>query len=216
MRLRHIPEADDAILAHNKCIKNPEKYYSSWSNLFGNDNPIHIEIGMGKGHFIIEMARLHPDINFIGIERYSSVLYRATQKYDVLEEKPANLYFILCDAKDLTSFFAPGEVSVIYLNFSDPWPKKRYAKRRLTSPIFLSIYSKLLTSGSLIQFKTDNRGLFEYSLETFAKSPVFDLCCISFDLHNDEELSKGNVMTEYEEKFSALGNPIFMLVAKKY
>ena len=216
MRLRHIPEADDAILAHHKCIKNPEKYYNSWSDLFGNNNPIHIEIGMGKGQFLIEMALLHPDINFIGIERYSSVLYRATQKYDSLEEKPSNLFMILSDAKELASYFAPGEVSVIYLNFSDPWPKKRYAKRRLTSPVFLSIYSQLLSSGSEIQFKTDNRGLFEYSLKTIAESPLFDLCHISFDLHHDETMNDGNVMTEYEEKFSALGNPIYKLTAKKY
>ena len=200
MRLRNIPGADDAILNSEYCIKNPEEQKGHWQDCFDKVQPLHIEIGMGKGRFIMDMAAAHPDINYLGIERYSSVLLRALQK---MEETPMpNLRFICMDAADVTEVFAKDEVSRIYLNFSDPWPKDRHAKRRLTSREFLARYEKILKKEGTVEFKTDNRGLFEFSLEEVRDSD-WNLEVCTFDLHHDEELVKGNVMTEYEEKFSS-------------
>ena len=170
---------------------------------------------MGKGQFILNMAKAHPEINFIGIERYSSVLLRALEKYDTEEfENLENIRFICMDAREIEAVFAPAEVDKIFLNFSDPWPKARHAKRRLTSTEFLARYEKVLVENGRVEFKTDNRGLFEFSLEEVRESD-WNLEVCTFDLHHDEELVKGNVMTEYEEKFSSMGNPICKMVIKQ-
>ena len=182
-----------------------------WRELFGNDHPIHIEIGMGKGRFLMDMATLHPEINYVGIEKYSSVLLRGIQKQEELQLP--NVMFIRMEAEYITEVFAKDEVDRIYLNFSDPWPKDRHAKRRLTSSRYRELYAALLPSGSPLEFKTDNIGLFEYSLEEFKADPNFELTVVTDDLHNDPVLSAGNIMTEYEEKFSSMGNPIHKLIA---
>lgn len=181
-----------------------------WHELFDNDNPIHIEIGMGKGQFIMELARRNPDINYIGIEKYSSVLVRALEKRE-LEPEMTNLYFIRMDAEYITDVFDTNEVDRIYLNFSDPWPKDRHAKRRLTSTHFLGLYDQLLAPEGRVIFKTDNRGLFDFSLEQVPEAGWI-LENYTYDLHNSE-YNKGNIMTEYETKFSAMGTPINRLVA---
>ena len=177
----------------------------TWHTLFGNNNPIHIEIGMGKGKFIHTMAKLHPDINYVGIEKYSSVLLRAIQKME--EEELPNLKFLRMDAEDIATVFAPGEVDRIYLNFSDPWPKDRHARRRLPSREFLARYDVILKKEGRIAFKTDNRDLFDFAVEELEPAG-WKAEVITYDLHGDEKLMEGNVMTEYEEKFSAMGNPI--------
>ena len=213
MRLRHIPEADDYIHQSPFCISNPEEMKGKWSSIFPSSQPLYIEIGMGKGRFITGMAKAHPENNYLGLEYYSSVLLRAAQKLDEMEEKPENLFLICRDAALLNEFFIPGELSGIYLNFSDPWPKDRHAKRRLTSSRYRELYAALLPSGSPLEFKTDNSGLFEYCLEEFKADPNFELTVVTDDLHNDPVLSAGNIMTEYEEKFSSMGNPIHKLIA---
>lgn len=209
MRLRNIKGADDVIAANPFVIKNPEENKGKWNEVFGNNNPIHIEIGMGKGKFIMELARLNPHINFIGIERYSSVLLRALQKHQ--ETELTNLYFLCIDAATVDEIFAPEEIEKIYLNFSDPWPKDRHAKRRLTSRGFLQTYDKILKKDGRLEFKTDNTGLFEFSLEE-TKEAGWKIAQHTFDLHKDEVMNQGNVMTEYEEKFSTMGNPIHKMI----
>ena len=181
----------------------------TWKEIFGNDNPIHIEIGMGKGRFIHTMAKGHPKINYVGIEKYSSVLLRAIQKME--QEELANLKFLRMDAENITEVFAPGEVDKIYLNFSDPWPKDRHAKRRLPSKEFLARYDVIMKADGRLEFKTDNRELFEFAVEEL-KPAGWKAEMITRDLHGDERLLRGNVMTEYEEKFSAMGNPIYKYV----
>ena len=209
MRLRNIPGADDAILNSEYCIKNPEEQKGHWQDCFETAQPLHIEIGMGKGRFIMELAKQNPDINYIGIERYSSVLLRGLQKRAQLELN--NIYFMCIDAKNMADYFAPGEVDKIYLNFSDPWPKVRHAKRRLTSRQFLERYDKILAPEGTEEFKTDNRPLVEFSLEE-VKEAGWVLDASTFDLHHDAKLMEGNVMTEYEEKFSRAGNPIHKMI----
>ena len=212
MRLRNIPGADAAITESVYCIKSPETHKGHWQEIFPSQQPLHIEIGMGKGRFMMDLAAAHPDINYLGIERYSSVLLRALQK---MEENPLpNLFFICMDAADVAEVFDHGEVDRIYLNFSDPWPKARHAKRRLTSREFLKRYEQVLKKEGTVEFKTDNRGLFEFSLEEVKESD-WNLEVCTFDLHHDEELVKGNVMTEYEEKFSSMGNPICKMVIRQ-
>ena len=191
MRLRNIPGADEAILNSEYCIKEPESKKGNWQSVFSSTQPLHIEIGMGKGRFIMDMAAAHPDINYLGIERYSSVLLRALQK---MEETPMpNLKFICMDAADVTEVFAKDEVSRIYLNFSDPWPKDRHAKRRLTSTEFLSRYEKVLPPQGLVEFKTDNTPLFDFSLEQ-VKEAGWTLQAFTYDLHHNKELNKENIM----------------------
>lgn len=215
MRLRNIPRAEGTIQAHHAVIKRPEAQRGCWQQVFGNKHPIYIEIGMGKGRFIMEMAKLHPDINFIGIERYSSVLLRAIEKYDTEEYKELkNVRFVCMDARCVEDVFAENEVARIYLNFSDPWPKDRHAKRRLTSRQFLERYDQILAPEGRVEFKTDNRELFEFSLEE-AGEAGWTVLASTFDLHHDEELMRGNVMTEYEEKFSSMGNPIHKMIAAR-
>ena len=211
MRLRNIPGAKDAIESSPYVIHEPAQNKGRWNEIFKNNHPIHIEVGMGKGRFIMDMARLHPDRNFVGIEMYDSVLLRAVQKRELLEEDLPNLYFIRMDARNLPDVFEKGEVDKIYLNFSDPWPKERHAKRRLTSRRFLERYDKILAPEGTVEFKTDNRPLFEFSLEE-VKEAGWVLDASTFDLHHDAKLMEGNVMTEYEEKFSRAGNPIHKMI----
>lgn len=180
-----------------------------WDEVFGNENPIRVEIGMGKGTFLMRMAKAFPDINFVGIEKYSSVLLRAIQKQE--EEALSNVRFIRMDAEYIEDVFAAGEVDRIYLNFSDPWPKEKHAKRRLTSRQFLARYDKILKSGGQVEFKTDNDGLFAFSLEE-APEAGWKIMQQTFDLHHEPALNEGNIMTEYEEKFSLLGNKIHKMI----
>ena len=213
MRLRNIPRARETIQAHPAVVKNPELQKGCWAQVFGNGRPVRIEIGMGKGRFIMNMAKAHPEYNFIGIERYSSVLLRAVEKYDTEEFRElTNVRFICMDAMEISDVFAPGEVERIYLNFSDPWPNARHARRRLTSKEFLARYERVLKEDGLLEFKTDNTGLFEFSLEQIEEAG-WTLLAHTYDLHHNEELNQGNIMTEYEEKFSAKGNPINKLIA---
>ena len=214
MRLRNIPRADDTLQAHFTVIKNPKEFRGNWTSVFGNDRPIRIEIGMGKGRFLMDMAVLHPEINYIGIEMYDSVLLRAVQKREKLETELKNLFFIRMDARQLPEVFAEGEVDRIYLNFSDPWPKDRHAKRRLTSHEFLARYEKILKKDGTLEFKTDNKDLFDFSLEEMKNAEGWELTAFTYDLHHDVVLSEGNVMTEYEEKFSSIGNPICKMEAR--
>lgn len=212
MRLRNIKGSKEFIEASPYVIQEPEKLKGKWSSLFHNNHPIHIEIGMGKGQFIHELAAANPDINYIGIEMYSSVLYRALEKR--AETELENLFFLRFDAKYLADIFDLGEVSRIYLNFSDPWPKDRHAKRRLTSAGFLAIYNEILTSDGFIQFKTDNRDLFDFSVETVKESALWNINEITYDLHHSEFL-EGNIMTEYESRFVAEGKPICRFVISR-
>lgn len=212
MRLRNIPGADEAIADSPHCIQEPMAEKGRWHLIFGNENPIHIEIGMGKGQFIMKLAKEHPDINYIGIERYSSVLLRALQKMEI--EPLPNIRFLCMDASIITEVFDKEEVAKIYLNFSDPWPKERHAKRRLTSRQFFERYDKILAGNGVVEFKTDNDDLFAFSMEEVAEAG-WTLDAHTFDLHHDPVLSEGNVMTEYEEKFSSLGHPIHKLIARR-
>ncbi len=209
MRLRHIRGAEETIAASPYVVQEPKMQKGRWEEVFGNKNPIYIEVGMGKGRFIMELARLHPENNYIGIERYSSVLLRALQKMEEMELP--NIRFMCVDAKELGEMFEKGEVSQIYLNFSDPWPKDRHAKRRLTSPEFMKVYQQILAEDGRVEFKTDNKGLFEYSLEAIPEAG-WKITEKTFDLHNSP-MAEGNVMTEYEMKFSSEGQPICKLVA---
>lgn len=216
MRLRNIPRAGEVIAAHPTAVKNETDYKGKWKELFGNDNPIHIEIGMGKGQFILTLAKQNPDINYIGIERYSSVLLRALEKYDTEEFAGLpNVKFVCMDANDIAEVFEFGEVEKIYLNFSDPWPKARHARRRLTSSQFFERYDKVLVQEGTVEFKTDNRALFDFSVEELGESKVWEMIACTYDLHHDEKMNEGNVMTEYEAKFSSMGNPIHKLIARR-
>lgn len=204
MRLRNITGSREAIAENEFVIQNPEAYKGKWNVLFGNDNNLHVEIGSGKGRFLITLAKQNPNINFIGIEKYSSVLLRALQKRN--EEQLSNIYFLRYDAEYLTEIFDKDDISRIYLNFSDPWPKDRHAKRRLTSRQFLSKYDGCLKKEGEIIVKTDNQSLFDFTLEE-VKESGWKLKNVTRDLHNSEFV-EGNVMTEYEERFVGLGNPI--------
>lgn len=210
MRLRNIKGAEEFIANSIYVVQNPEEYRGKWNTFFENENPLHIEIGMGKGKFIHTLAAQNPAVNYIGIEMYSSVLYRAIEKRQ--ETDLPNLYFIRMDAKNLRDVFDPSEIERIYLNFSDPWPKERHAKRRLTSPLFLEIYDNILGKDGVVCFKTDNRSLFDYSLETIQDTSPWQLKDVTYDLHHSP-FATHNIMTEYEEKFSSKGMPIHRLVA---
>ena len=210
MRLRNVPGARDVMAANEYVFTEPEGMAGTWSQVFGNSNPIHIEIGMGKGRFITTLASMNPDINYVGIEKYSSVLLRAVEKQDELNLP--NLRFIRMDAENITSVFGKEEVDRIDLSVSDPWPKDRHAKRRLTSRQFFARYDEILKSTGRVEFKTDNRPLFDFSVEEVNEAG-WKLSVCTYDLHNDEKLMEGNVMTEYEERFSSQGNPICKLVA---
>lgn len=212
MRLRNVPGARETIIENQFSIQQPEQMKGKWAEVFQNDHPIHIEVGMGKGQFIIEMARRNPEVNYIGIEKYSSVLVRAVEKLEDFEQD--NLRLIRMDAENIEEVFDKDEVDRIYLNFSDPWPKDRHAKRRLTSTRFLERYNNILTPEGRVMFKTDNKDLFDFSLEQVEEAGWI-LENHTYDLHHSE-YNEGNVMTEYEEKFSAKGNPICCLVAYRH
>lgn len=213
MRLRNIPRAESTIQAHAAVIHHVEEAKGNWKKIFENENPVHIEIGMGKGQFLLNMAAAHPDINFVGIERYSSVLLRAIEKFDQEEFRELkNIRFICMDATTIDQVFAPEEVDKIYLNFSDPWPKARHAKRRLTSKEFLKRYEDVLVKEGKVEFKTDNTELFNFSLEQVEEAG-WVLLAHTYDLHHNQEMNQGNIMTEYEAKFSAKGQPINKLIA---
>ena len=213
MRLKNVPGSREAVAASDFVITDPDTKKGSWAKeVFGNNNPVHIEIGMGKGKFITKLATLNPDISYVGIEKYSSVLIRALEK---MEETPlSNLRFIRMDAEDIETVFAKGEVDRIYLNFSDPWPKDRHAKRRLPSGRFLGRFANIISDEGTIEFKTDNRQLFDFALEE-AEPAGWRILARTFDLHNDPSMNEGNIMTEYEEKFSAMGNPIYKYIIER-
>lgn len=209
MRLRNVKNKEEILKNTTYLLTNPEEYKSIWNKLFGNNHKLYIEVGMGKGDFIIENAKRYPDINFIGIEKYDSVIARAIEKAN-LEELP-NLKLVRMDANHIEEAFS-NEVDLIYLNFSDPWPKKRHAKKRLTSEIFLSKYANIFTGDNKIIMKTDNTGLFEYSLESLSQYGYI-IEKVSLDLHNSD--IDNNIETEYEKKFSSKGNNIYYLEVKK-
>lgn len=211
MRLRNVSGSKEMIAADDYVIHNPEEYKGKWHDLFGNSAPIHVEIGMGKGRFLMELAVKNPQINFIGIEKYSSVLLRALEKRR--ETKINNLYFIRFDAEYITGIFDKNEIARIYLNFSDPWPKDRHAKRRLTSRQFLGKYEQILKAEGEVVFKTDNRILFDFSV-TEAVEAGWHLQDVTYDLHHNE-YAADNVMTEYEMKFTSEGKPIYKLTARR-
>lgn len=210
MRLRRKPGAPAKIAEYSQYIANtPEEWIGNWHKRFKNDHPIHIEVGTGKGRFITEMAKCHPEINYIGIELQESVIVVALDK--LIEEDLPNLQLLHVNGGSLTQYFAKGEVDQVYLNFSDPWPKSRHEKRRLTSPSFLKNYEEVLIQEGEIHFKTDNQGLFEYSLSSFSKYGMI-LEQVWLDLHESD--FEGNIMTEYEEKFSSRGQRIYRVVVK--
>ena len=206
MRLRNKPWAEDYLNDHQDLVvPNPEDYKGRWNELFGNDNPLHIEVGTGKGQFITGMAKANPNINYIGIELFDSVIVIAAKKA-VDSGQPENLRLLNVNGSKLEEYFAKGDVDRVYLNFSDPWPKTRHAKRRLTHANFLKLYEHVLIDNGEIHFKTDNRGLFEFSLMSLTDYGM-KLNLVSLDLHNDDV--EDNIMTEYEEKFSSRGSRIF-------
>ncbi len=209
MRLRNVTGSREVIAACDYVIHNPQECRGLWHEVFGNGHPIRIEIGMGKGRFIMDLARQNSDINYVGIEKYSSVLIRGIQK---LEADPlSNLYFIRMEAEEITSVFAEDEIDRIYLNFSDPWPKDRHAKRRLPSREFLRRYDEILIPDGVIEFKTDNHDLFQFALEELEPAG-WKIVQMTEDLHHNAQMMKGNVMTEYEERFSSKGNPIYKYI----
>ena len=248
MRLRHKKNAEEDVLKSPVClnlkvsidVKQNRNFINPISlfDIFGNDHPTHLELGMGKGRFITEMSIKNNDINFIGIEKSATIVAKAIDNlknaniqdvnldnideensisdnslsYDLISQFP-NLRFLCADIKYLDAIFMPNSIDKIYLNFSDPWPKKRHERRRLTHNTFLSIYEKLLKENSLIEFKTDNVDLFNFSLDEI-KNSNFELLEFTYDLHNDKKLNEGNIMTEYEMKFSEKGNKICKLIAK--
>lgn len=212
MRLRNVPGSREAIAESALAVNEPQLLKGRWKEEFGNDYPIRIEIGMGKGKFITQLAMENPEVNYIGIEKYSSVLIRAIEKCENIEVP--NLRFIRMEAEYICEVFDKGEVDRIYLNFSDPWPKDRHAKRRLTSKQFFERYDVILKKDGVVEFKTDNDLLFQFSLEQVPEAG-WNLAAQTWDLHHDSEMVKGNVMTEYESKFSAMGNPIHKLIADR-
>lgn len=212
MRLKNIPRADSVVHTSPFVVQNPEQQKGCWHEVFQNNHPIRLEVGTGKGHFLLTLAEQNPDINYVGLEKYSSALLRGVEIQN--EKQFPNLRFIRGDAELLTEYFGEGEVDRIYLNFSDPWPKDRHAKRRLPSHWFLARYDVILKEGGQIEFKTDNRPLFDFALE---EAPLggFEVAECTFDLHHDPKMNEGNVMTEYEMKFSALGTPICKCILRR-
>lgn len=210
MRLRNKPWAKEKIEQYPQyVVSEPEQYKGKWNKVFEKDQPLHIEIGTGKGRFITEMAKAHPETNYLGIEMQESVIVSALDR--LIDAELPNCKLLNINAVNLSQFFSKGEVSRVYLNFSDPWPKTRHEKRRLTYKTFLDMYKEILIDEGEIHFKTDNQGLFEYSLISFSEYGLL-LKYVSLDLHNSD--FEGNIMTEYEEKFSEKGNRIYRCEVK--
>lgn len=210
MRVRNKPEALSKLAQYPQyVVTNPADYKGKWQTQFPKEQPLHIEVGSGKGRFINEMAKAHPEINYIGIEMNKNVLVNALDK--LIESDVPNLKLLLVDGRDLGEYFADGEVNQLYLNFSDPWPKKRHEKRRLTYCTFLKTFESILQDMGEIHFKTDNQKLFEYSLCSFSQYGMV-LKQVWLDLHHSD--FEGNIMTEYEEKFSSKGQPIYRVEAQ--
>ena len=209
MRQRNVKNKEEIMNNSSYLIINPKEYIGTWNKLFENNNPIHVEIGTGKGNFIINKAISNPDINFIGIEKFDSIIARCLQK---IPEDIPNLKIVRLNALEIEEVFKK-EIDTLYLNFSDPWPKKKWHKRRLTSEMFLKKYESIFKKEKHIIQKTDNRDLFEYSIISYSNNG-YTIENISLDLHNSE--IEGNIMTEYEEKFSSKGNNIYYIeVIKK-
>lgn len=207
MRLRNKPWAEDFITAHpHIVIPNPQDYRGNWGEVFQNKNPLHIEVGTGRGQFVTEMARANPGINYLGIELYDSVIVSALE--NAIEAGLPNLKLLKVNGEHSAKFFQKNDVSRVYLNFSDPWPKIRHARRRLSHENFLKLYESFLIDNGEVHFKTDNRELFEFSLISMSEYGML-LKYLSLDLHVNQP--KDNIMTEYEEKFSAKGHPIYRL-----
>lgn len=210
MRVRNKPWAQPFMDAHSELVvQNPADYLGKWQDRFEKAQPLQVEVGMGKGQFIIGMAKAHPDINFIGLEIQKSVVAIAAK--NAVDEQLPNLQLVYGEGESVTTYFATGEVDQVFLNFSDPWPKTRHEKRRLTYKSFLAEYEQILKAHGTVELKTDNMGLFEYSLYSLNNYGMsFD--GVWLDLHNSPE-NEGNVQTEYEQKFSELGQPIYKMKA---
>ena len=222
MRLRHIPGSEDKVENSIYCIhpviENDKYQKIDIKNIFRNDNPLCLELGMGKGQFISTLATKNRNINYIGIERYSSVMLKAFESYeniylDNIDDDNINLKFLCVDVRNLPSIFEEKSIDKIYLNFSDPWPKKRHSHRRLTSSTYLKIYNKLLKNNGYIEFKTDNVSLFDFSLDEM-RAYGMEIIALTYDLHNDPFMNENNIMTEYEYKFSSKGNKICKLISR--
>lgn len=208
LRLRNKPWAEELLTSHPEIvIPNPEEFKGKWQSEFGNSNPLHIEVGTGKGQFVTGMAKQNPNINYIGIELYDSVIVCALENI-LKADSPSNLRLLKVNGADLDKFFDKNDIDRVYLNFSDPWPKTRHEKRRLTHGNFLKLYESILVDYGEIHFKTDNRILFEYSLTSMSEYGML-LKYVSLDLHAN--MPEDNIMTEYEQKFSAKGQPIYRL-----
>lgn len=212
MRLKHVKGAKEALEAHTRVATTKEEITAQLALYNQANKPVRIEIGMGKGTFVIEMAKKYPEYHFIGVELFDSVLIHGVRRYESMDDAPTNVTFARCDAIHLSEVIAPHTLDTIYINFSDPWPKKRHAKRRLTSPQFLTMYEKLLKPGGNVIQKTDNVLLFEYSLMSFSQHGWI-LDQVSLDLHDDETLNAENVQTEYEQRFASRGQNIHYLKA---
>ena len=211
MRLKHIPEAEEIIATQPTYITiNGEEWQGKWQERFPKDQPLHLEVGSGKGRFIIEMAKRYHEINFIGMELQTSAIFKLLEKQ--LEEKLPNLQLLNGDAKEITEYFAPGEIDKLMLTFSDPWPKTKHAKRRFTHERFLTRFEAILKEAGEFYFKTDNRELFEFSLMSLNQYGMqFDE--IILDVHNSDQ-AEDNIMTEFEEKFSKRGSRIHQIRAR--
>lgn len=211
MRLRNVKGARERMVESDFTVNEPEAHKGRWKQFFGNANPVRLEIGTGKGSFLMTLAQNHPEINYIGIEKYSSVLVRALEKQQ--EQKLPNIIFIRMEAENIEDIFDAGEIDRIYLNFSDPWPKDRHAKRRLTSRQFLARYDTVLKQDGAVEFKTDNRTLFDFSVGEI-EDAGWRLDAVTYDLHGSG-MNEGNVLTEYEIRFSEQGTPINKLIASR-
>lgn len=212
MRLRNVTGSREMIAENQYVVHDPESLKGKWKEDFGNDHPIRLEIGMGKGRFLMELAEQNPSVNYIGIEKYSTVLLRAVQKME-LNPLP-NVRLIRMDAEYINTVFEYEEIDRIYLNFSDPWPKDRHAARRLPSRQFLERYDRILKKDGVIEFKTDNKDLFTFAEEEIPFSN-WEIIQKTYDLHADSEMMKDNIMTEYEERFSSMGNPIYKYIVRR-
>lgn len=214
MRLKHVKGAKEALESHPRVATTKEEITEQLAQFNKTNKPVRVEIGMGKGTFIIEMAKAHPEYHFIGVELFDSVLIHGVRRYDTMENAPSNITFARCDAIHLSDVIQPKTLDAIYINFSDPWPKKRHAKRRLTSKVFLEMYDTLLVPEGCVIQKTDNVQLFEYSIVSFSQNDWI-IEDISLDLHRNELLNAENVQTEYEQRFAKKGQNIHYLRANK-